>query len=64
MPNTATRTARSGKAPAAAKRDYGTLLSQFRPRAIETEAENERVLALVAELVRRQRFSAAEKTLC
>lgn len=54
---------RGGRSPAAAKRDYGTLLSEFRPRAIETEAENERALAVVAELMRRQRLSVAEKTL-
>jgi len=63
MPNTATRTARSGRMPAAVKSDYGSLLLEFRPRAIETEAENERALAMVAELMRRPRLSAAEKTL-
>jgi HTH-type transcriptional regulator/antitoxin HigA len=63
MPNTATRTARSGKSPAAAENAYAALLASFRPVAIETEAENERALAIVAELMGRPVLSRAEKAL-
>jgi HTH-type transcriptional regulator/antitoxin HigA len=54
---------RNGGPRLVAKRDYGVLLAEFRPRAIETEAENERALAVVGELMRRPRLSLAEKTL-
>jgi HTH-type transcriptional regulator/antitoxin HigA len=63
MPNTATRTARSGKSPAAAENAYAALLASFRPVAIETEAENERALAMVAELMGRPVLSGAEEAL-
>jgi HTH-type transcriptional regulator/antitoxin HigA len=43
--------------------EYGRLLSQAHPARIETEEENERVLALVLELTRKTDLSAEEETL-
>jgi HTH-type transcriptional regulator/antitoxin HigA len=54
---------RNGRPRVVAEHDYASLLSEFRPKAIETEAENERALAVVAELMCRPQLSAAEKTL-
>jgi HTH-type transcriptional regulator / antitoxin HigA len=43
--------------------EYGQLLSQAHPARIESEEENERVLALVLELTRKTDLSAEEATL-
>jgi HTH-type transcriptional regulator/antitoxin HigA len=43
--------------------EYGHLLSQAHPARIESEVENERVLALVLELTRKTDLSAEEETL-
>lgn len=43
--------------------EYGHLLSQAHPARIESEEENERVLALVLELTRKTDLSAEEETL-
>ena len=42
---------------------YGSLLAEARPAVIETEEENERVLALVQGLMRKKRRSPEERRL-
>lgn len=63
MPNTASKTGRGGRSRAAVNGHYLELLAEYRPVAIETEAENERALKIVETLMGRERLSAAERNL-
>lgn len=63
MPNTVSETERAGKRPAAAKSRYAQLLNEFVPVAIETEAENQRALRVVAGLMNKEKLETAEKSL-
>jgi HTH-type transcriptional regulator / antitoxin HigA len=42
---------------------YGTLLTRYQPKAIETEAENERAIAIAEELAHRENPTAEESAL-
>src|SRR3984885_5228260 len=63
MPNTAVRTASSGRNHAVAKTQYSRLLTGFSPVAIETTAEHGRALSAAAALMGKEDRSPAETSL-
>lgn len=63
MPTTVSETERAGRKPAGAKAQYAQLLSEFVPVAIESGAENERALKVIAGLMDTEKLSTAQKSL-
>jgi HTH-type transcriptional regulator / antitoxin HigA len=63
MLNTVSETECAGRKPAGAKAQYAQLLTEFVPVAIESEAENERALKVIAGLMDVEKRSTAQKSL-
>src|SRR5258708_2492073 len=63
MRNTASETGRAGRNPVDVRSQYASMLNEFVPVAVETEAENQRALKVVAALMDKDENSPAEKAL-